>query len=199
MKIFKNIIIGYVFYASPLALIGFLVIGITEYKMSPIHPFTDMLLMGHAVFWTLISFLLTISLFFSKTNREFILKKLSGMKERDEREVLIVGKALKASYLTTMTILFFLLFISLFDIRAHTKSADNDEPYQPPELIYIHIGFEFIDSNAIITQKEGYDEYFEINDLPISSSTLIIILLLWQVASYRYVSRRSLKIPDCQD
>jgi hypothetical protein len=47
--------------------------------------------------WSLISLGLTVSMFFSKNLRNTVLVKLSGMKERDEREVQIVGKALKSS------------------------------------------------------------------------------------------------------
>ena len=37
---------------------------------------------------------------------------------------------------------------------------------------------------TIITQKEGYDEYFDLNDLPISSSTLIISKFISERAEF---------------
>lgn len=125
-----------------------------------------------------------------------VLTKLSGIKERDEREVQIVGKALKSTYLSTMTILLFLFIISLFNIQIEKKSVDSIEQGQKRNMVSIHLGFDIIDHSAVITEKKGYDEYFEFNDLPISSSALIIILMLWQIFSYRHITRRALKLYD---
>lgn len=195
MNLFKKIVIGFVFYTYPLALVGFLIMGLYENGIIPYSTLYAWTLM-YAAFWTLITFFLTITMFFSKGLRNDVLSKLSGIKERDEREIHIVGNALKSTYLTTMTILLFLLIISLFNIIVGKKSVDSIEPGQPPDYISLHFGFEILDQSAVITEKEGYDEYFEIDDLPISSSTLIILLILWQIFSYRQISRRLLKITD---
>jgi hypothetical protein len=196
MNLFKKIVIGFVFYTFPLAIVGFLIIGLYENSIvlyiAPLYLCSLVL----AALWTLITFLLTIAMFFSKRLRNDVLSKLSGIKEHDEREVQIVGKALKSTYLSTMTILLFLLIISLFNIYIEKKSVDSVEPGQLRNSVSIHLGLDIIDHNAVITQKESCDEYFEINDLPISSSALIIILMLWQIFSYRYITRRYLKLPD---
>ena len=115
MNLFKKIVIGFVFYTFPLAIVGFLIIGLYENSIIPSINGLYLLSLVHAAFWILITFLLTIAMFFSKKLRNDVLSKLSGMKERDEREVQIVGKALKSTYLSTMTILLFLLMqIQLF-------------------------------------------------------------------------------------
>jgi hypothetical protein len=196
MNLFKKIVIGFVFYTFPLALVGFLIIGVYESTMMPILAAPYMVTLIHAFIWTLITFFLTIAMFFSKGLRYDVLSKLSGIKERDEREVQIVGRALKSTYLSTMTILLFLLIISLFNIQVAKKSVDSIEPGQKRNSGSIGMGFDIIDHNALITQKEGYDEYFEINDLPISSSTLIILLILWQIFSYRHVTRRLIRLDN---
>jgi hypothetical protein len=199
MNLFKKIVIGFVFYTFPLAIVDYLIIGLYENSIIPHTGALELWTLIPAAFWTLITFFLTIAMFFSKRLRNDVLEKLSGMKERDEREVQIVGKALKSTYLSTMTILLFLLIISLFDIRVEKKSVDSVEPGQLRNSASIHAGFEILDKNAIITEKEGYDEYFEINDLPISSSTLIILLILWQIFSYRRVTRRAFKTVDSRN
>ena len=196
MKIFKKTVIGIVFYTFPLAIIGFLIIGIYENKIAPILPGFYMFSLVYALFWTLITLFLTIAMFFSGRLRTDVLSKLSGIKERDEREVQIAGKALKSTYLSTMTILLFLLIISLFNIQIEKKSVDSIEPGELRNSVKIHLGFKIIDHNAVITQKEGYDKYFDLNDLPISSSSLIIILMLWQIFTYRHITRRALKLHD---
>lgn len=199
MNLFKKIVIGIVFYTFPLALVGFLIIGLYESTMMPILAGPYCVTLVYALFWTLVTIFLTCAMFFSKGLRNDVLSKLSGIKERDEREVQIVGKALKSTYLSTMTILLFLLVISLFNIHFEKKSIDNVEPGQKRNSVSIGMGFDIIDHNALITQKEGFDEYFELNDLPISSSTLIILLIVWQIFSYRNVTRRSLRLPEGSD
>ena len=194
MKIFKKTVIGIVFYTFPLAIIGFLIIGIYENNNTPYLSGFYLFSLVYALFWTLVTLFLTIGMFFSGRLRTDVLSKLSGMKERDEREVQIVGRALKSTYLSTMTILLFLLTISLFNIHFEKKSLDSIEPGQLRNSVSIYLGFDIIDNNNVITQKEGYDEYFELNDLPISSSTLIILLILWQIFSYRHITRRAFKL-----
>lgn len=199
MNLFKRIVIGFVFYTFPLVIIGFLIIGLYENKIIPHTGLLELLILVPVISWTLITFFLTIAMFFSGRFRNDVLAKLSGMKERDEREVQIVGKTLKSIYLSTMTILLFLLIISLFNIHVEKKSVDSVEPGQLRNTVSIGLGFDIIDHNALITQKEGCDEYFEINDLPVSSSTFILLLILWQIFSYRHVTRRSFKLSDFPD
>jgi hypothetical protein len=199
MNLFKKIVIGFVYYTFPLALVGFLIVGVYERTMMPSLAGLYFLAFLLAGCWTLITFALTIAMFFSKGLRNDALLKLSGIKERDEREVQIVGRSLKSTYLSIMTILLFLLIVSLFDIRVEKKSVDSVEPGQLRNSAMIHLGFDIIDHNNLITKKEGYDEYFELNDLPVSSSTLIILLILWQIFSYRHVTRRALRLPDSSD
>lgn len=196
MNKFKKIVIGIVFYTFPLAIAGFLIMGIYENNIAPHLSVFYSFALVYALFWTLITLFLTIAMFFSGRLRTDVLSKLSGIKERDEREVQIVGKALKSTYLSTMTILLFLLIISLFNIHFEKKSVDSVEPGQLRNSLSISMGFKIIDHNAFITEKDGYDEYFEINDLPISSSALIIILMLWQIFTYRHITRRELKLYD---
>jgi hypothetical protein len=209
IEIFRKIVIGYVFYTFILTVIGFFIFPEPPQSHSPdefLNFVYDVVLsntpykivVAQIFIWTLTSWFLSISMFFSKNTRLIVLKKLSGIKERDEREVQIVGKASRAGYLTTMTILLFLLFLSVFSVCVSVKQDDNVEPGQPRGTLGITagIGYEIFNSWAIITEKEGYDSYFEYNGLPLSTPTLILLLLVWQIVSYRFVSLRALKVPD---
>ena len=209
IEIFRKIVIGYVFYTFPVTLIAFVIIP----RPQPLSSLAEGMKFLHDVIlsntlysvalaqlliWILTSWFLSISMFFSKSSRETVLKRLSGIKERDEREVQIVGKSMRASYLTTMTILLFLLFLSIFDVHVSIKTLDNVEPGQPSKSMGFSagVGYTIINSWAIITEKEGYDYFFEYHGLPLSPPTLILILLVWQIVSFRIVSRRALKVPD---
>lgn len=205
-EIFRKIVIGYVFYTFILTLIAFVILPKPQSPF-PAEPmnyvsiiFSSPLYIAATVqifIWTLTSLILSVSMFFLRNTREIFIKKLSGIKERDEREVQIVGKALRASYLSAMTILLFLLFMSLIKVEVYEKLDVNAKP---PHNKYIAISAdirpEVFNSKAVITQKEGYISYFLYSDIPFSTSGLILILLVWQIVSFRVVSRRALKVPD---
>ena len=140
MKIFKKIVIGYVFYTFPLTFILFLYV---LFKNPNFESAMDSMLgppvAVQGLIWSLTSLALTISMFFSQALRNSVLAKLSGIKERDEREAQIVGKALKSSYLTSMTILLLLLSVSF--VRIEIGRVSNDI-LEPGELRgYIQFGF----------------------------------------------------------
>ncbi len=203
MKTIKKIIIGYVFYSSPLILILFICTAIKK-PVLDVHPLSTysnfiLILILECGVWTLTALGLTISMIFSAKLRNTVLVKLSGIKERDEREVQIVGKALKSSYLTGMTILLCLLSISFLQVTITKKSPDNLAPGELQRSIQLGFHAELTDSDAIITGKEGYDIYYQYNDVPFSVPSLILLMLVWQIASYRYVSRKALKHPALRD
>ena len=207
IEIFRKIVIGYVYYTFPLTLIAFFIIPkpqgpakseeVVNYILNAISSSTlYRIAFAQFVLWILISWLFSITMFFSRNNREIFLKKLSGIKERDEREIQIVGKALRTSYLTTMTILLSLLFLSMFHFEVAVNSADTIESGQERGYWGVGLAYNPINPWAITTQKEGYDSYFSYYGLPISPPSLILLLLIWQIVSFRVVSRRALKVPD---
>ena len=203
MKIFQKIVIGFVFYAFPLIFLLFICTVIKEpdfgsYSHDIYSTFMLFLLFVCAI-WTLVTLGLTISMFFSQALRNSVLARLSGMRERDEREVQIVGKALKSTYLSSMTILLCLLSISFIQVTFSRKSPDNLSPGELPRAISLGYKAKLSDSEAIVTKKEGYDIFFQYNGVPLSTTALILFLLIWQIVSYRYVSRKALKVPEGQD
>jgi hypothetical protein len=199
MNLFKKIVIGFVFYTFPLALVGFVIIGVYERTMMPTLAAPYLVTLIYSLMWTLVTFFLTVSMFFSKNIRNDVLSKLSGIKERDEREVQIVGRAMKSTYLSTMTILLFLLSISLFNIQFEKKSVDSVKPGELRHSLSVGMGFVIFDHSAFVTEKEGCDKFLKISGVPVSSSTLIIFLILWQIFSYRSLTRRAFKTVDSQD
>ncbi len=203
-EIFREIVVGYVYYTFPVTLVGFFIIvkyvDDTSKIWEPSYgAFLNTLIYisgTQFIIWTAISLLFSISMFFFRSNREIFLKKLSGIKERDEREIQAVGKALRASYLSTMTILLFILFMSLFHFQYYKKSPDNLEPGELPRALSYGAGFIFLESEAIFTHWKGYDVFLYYRKFPVSTSGVALILIIWQTVSFRIVSRRALKLPD---
>lgn len=78
MKIFKKIVIGIVFYTFPLAILCFLIIGIYENNNIPYLAGFYLFALVYALFWTLITLFLTITMFFSKGVRNDGIDKTFG-------------------------------------------------------------------------------------------------------------------------
>lgn len=125
--------------------------------------------------------------------RDTILKNVSGIKERDERESSISGEAAKFSFLSTAAFLLFLLFLSLFTI---TVQKYPKELQKPGHTGSITVGLNIKSFMNDHPQKKVTNEgllIFTYNGIPISSTMLILLVLLWQIGSYQYLSRRILK------
>jgi hypothetical protein len=144
--------------------------------------------------WMLFSIYLGVRLIFSGTFREKVLTRLTFIKERDEREVTLTGKAAKTTMLTTIAILIFLFCLSCFQISVYSI---------PPEqvidgktrVISLGLNFELLESlpkdeSSEAIQKQNILAY---TGLPISSSALILGLIIWQILAYNYSMRRLMK------
>lgn len=70
--------------------------------------------------WMLLSIYLSVRLMFSGSFRNKVLAKLTFIKERDEREVMLTGKATKTTFLTSLAILIFLFCLSCFQVSLFT-------------------------------------------------------------------------------
>lgn len=144
--------------------------------------------------WMLLSIYLGVRLVFSGTFREKVLTRLTFIKERDEREVTLTGKAAKTTMLTTIAILIFLFCLSCFQISVYSI---------PPEqaldgknrVISLGLNFEFLESlpkdeSSEVMQQQNILAY---TGLPVSSSALILGLIIWQILAYNYSMRRLMK------
>ena len=209
-EIFRKIIIGYVYYSFPLTVIAFMICGkyLAPYlKSDPSFQWEQnygILLntlihisIAQALIWIPMSLLFVITLFFSRKNRESFFKMLSGIKERDEREVQIVGKALRASYLTTMTIILFMFFISFLSVEISIKPADNVETGKSHRIISSSLGIEhqLTYPGTEYIRKEGNNLIIQHLAMPVTPPALFLILLLWQIVSFKIVSRKLFKQP----
>lgn len=134
--------------------------------------------------WMLISILISVRLVVSAQFREMALAKLTLIKERDERESFLTGRAAKETMLTSMAILILLFCLSCFQV-----SLQNIPPEQVVDgktrSLSLGVKLELFD-NA--TTRNGNESL-----LPLSSSSLLLGLLVVQIASYNYSMKRWMK------
>lgn len=143
--------------------------------------------------WLALLLVFLVRLAFRDETQEFALKRLAGITERDEREEVFVGAAARRSFLATSGLLVFLLFLSCFTVSIAKI---------PPEQIVdgrksmLKIGFRLVglEPRAVTpsasTAPTGDSVIFDHQDIPITKSGLILMVLVWQLTTFRVQFRR---------
>ncbi|MFA5182758.1 MAG: hypothetical protein WC405_15680 [Syntrophales bacterium] len=144
--------------------------------------------------WMTFAIYLSVRLMVSGPFREQVIAKITFMRERDEREVILTGKAMKATFLTSLAILIFLFCLSCFQVSIYRVPQDKAVDGKTG-FVTLGLGFSLLqhdkqDRPADTIPKE---DIFTYRGLPISSETIILILILWQIFSYNYSMRRLIK------
>ena len=144
--------------------------------------------------WIVVGLFLLAKLVFSTEMRTKLFSNIPSVKERDERESQITGDAAKFSMLSTLALLFLFLFLSLFNIKI--GKYPESMPVADGKRGYITIGtnfYPFEQKYKEIEVKEDGQEIFTYSGVPISQSTLIMILIFWQLGIYHLNVRRNNK------
>ncbi len=144
--------------------------------------------------WMILAVSLSLRLLFSGTFREATLAKLTLIKERDERESFLTGRAAKSTMLASIAILIFLFCLSCFQVYYYTL---------PPEQVVegktkaISLGMRldlFADeAGRAADTATGGKSLWSYSGLPFSSSSIILGLIIWQIGFYHFSIKRMMK------
>jgi hypothetical protein len=144
--------------------------------------------------WMVLSLYLSVRLMVSGPFRDQVLAKLTFIRERDEREAILTGKATRTTFLTSLAILIFLFCLSCFQVSIYRV---------PPEraidgktgMVSLGLGFSLLEQPKRDMARDTLErkDIFSYTGLPVSSTTVILLLILWQVISYNYCMRRLVK------
>ena len=130
-----------------------------------------------------------ILLVFRKDTQELTIKRLAGIKERDEREEIITGHAARRSFVSTTSFLIFLFFLSSMQVNI----ARNPDQAVDGKKSSLTLGLKFSPTDEPRTVSEDGKNIYEHRDIPLSKSAILLIVLVWQVSSFRIRVRRDLK------
>ena len=139
--------------------------------------------------WFLCLLIFMILLVFRKDTQEATIKQLAGIKERDEREQIVMALAARRSFVATTALLIFLFFVSCFTVSV-ARLPDNTVDGKKSSL---SIGFNFSGTDKKTTSSSDGKVMFEHHDLPLSKSAILLIVLVWQVSVFRFKARQDLK------
>ncbi|WP_094605930.1 hypothetical protein SPSIL_013390 [Sporomusa silvacetica DSM 10669] len=144
--------------------------------------------------WMILAVYLSVRLMASGLFREKVLTKFTFIKERDEREVLLTGKAAKTTMLTSIAILIFLFCFSCFQVSIYRVPPEQAVDGKTG-IVSLGLGFDLLNSSSEKKMDEDIQKknIVSYTGLPISTSTVILGLIIWQIIAYNYSMRRFLK------
>jgi hypothetical protein len=142
------------------------------------------------MFWFIILILFLILLVAVPSAREKTLKRLANLKERDEREQYITGKAARATYISTLSLMILFLFCSVFTLNIY-RAPESQAINGKRGTVSIGLHFALLDESK--TEKISENQVlFESKDIPLSKSAIILIFLSWQLLSFNLTARKEL-------
>jgi hypothetical protein len=139
--------------------------------------------------WMALALYLSIRLMLSDAFRDRVLTRLTFVRERDEREALLTGRATRTTFMTSLAILIFLFCLSCFQVsvyRVEPEMAVNGNT----GYISLGLGFSLLSPPHNGLPENAIEDIFTYSGLPLSGSALILFLILWQVGCYNYSMRR---------
>ncbi|MEN6414252.1 MAG: hypothetical protein ABFC84_16055 [Veillonellales bacterium] len=198
MKKIDTVLLKIFLYEVPILMLYFIslfIFGLEKAAQSNVYAkvwydFGGLIVFGS---WMVISLFLSVRLMISAAFREKVLSKITFLKERDEREIILTGQAAKTTMLTTLAVLIFLFGLSCFQVSVY---------HVPPEQVVdgksnvLALGLNLdLASNSQCDDSKNIDrkDIVSYRGLPISNSLVILGLIGWQVASYNYLMRRAMK------
>ena len=112
------------------------------------------------------------------------------MKERDEREEYVTGKAAKSAYISMLSLIILFLFLSMFSLqifRLPPEQAINGKT----GTLSIGMNFNLLNEPKIETPSTN-KILFETKELPLSKTGILLVLLAWQIASFHLRARKEI-------
>lgn len=173
----------YLIYSTPLALLVMLN-GQLFPRMIPLHTIGDDLfstVFGFLLLLWLVSLVVfLLKLLISENYRSDCFVRLAGIKERDERDELIVGKAAKSSFLLTLSVLLILFFVSTWRFGA--------QPAEDKTVHSLTIGHLNLSELSSVTDNVSGKV---LSPIPASKTAVLLLIIFIQVGSFRYFSQKA--------
>jgi hypothetical protein len=137
--------------------------------------------------WFAVLILFLIMLVFVPRVREKTLKRLANLKDRDEREEYITGKAARSSYIATLSLTIFLLFFSVYSVEL--ARAPNPLKNNKKQLtISMSIGYHVFDKPQ--ETNPNREIIFSTEQWVPSKATMLLMLLFWQLLIFNLTARK---------
>lgn len=135
--------------------------------------------------WFAILALLLLLLIIVPQVREKTLRWIANIKERDEREEYITGKAARAAYISTLSLIIFFFAVSVVSLNIERIGSESKKHLAVS--ISIDIG------KKPETTSTNNELLFQSRNLSLPTSTILFILLCWQLLVFNFAARKEQK------
>ena len=144
--------------------------------------------------WMTLALYLSLRLFISGAFRDHVITRLTFMRERDEREAALTGRATKTTFLTTLALLILLFCLSCFQISVY-RVPQAMAVEGKTGRVQLGLGFSLLEREKqnLVQEPKGRTDIFSYQGLPVSSEAVILLLIVWQIAAYNWSFRRLIK------
>lgn len=142
-----------------------------------------------AMLWVLALFYLGVAFAVSRRFRAELVARLSGLRERDEREVIVTGQAARSTFLFSTALLLGALLLSVFSATLKTGGTERGS-FQ----IGLGASFELSDYVDVADTPDGGTKV-SVDFLPRSIAPLALVFLAINLAIFRHHTRE-LRAPE---
>lgn len=144
--------------------------------------------------WMAITLYLSFRLTISESLRDQVIAKITFMRERDEREAILTGKATKTTFLITLAILILLFSLSCIQVSIYRVPQDQAVDGKTG-MISLGLGFNLFEHEKQdqASKEIQRENIFLYKGLPVSSEAILLMLIVLQIISYNYSMRRLMK------
>jgi hypothetical protein len=144
--------------------------------------------------WMTLCVYLTVRLMVSGLFRDKVIARLTFMRERDEREAILTGRATRTTFLTSLALLMLLFFLSCFQVSFYRVPPERAVDGRTG-VVSLGFGFSLLNHSRQDKPEDAIQkrDIFSYTGLPVSSTAVILILIAWQIVSYNYSMRRLTK------
>lgn len=140
------------------------------------------------IIWFAVLVLFLILLVIDPGSRKKTLSRLANIKERDEREEYLTGKAARSAYLSTISLVVLFLFFSVFGVSL-TRNPEKTSPDGRDKSLQIGMRFDLVDRPSAISSSDE-EVLFQFKQLPISKTGILLTVLVWLLASFNLSARK---------
>jgi hypothetical protein len=141
--------------------------------------------------WFIMLIVFLICMITMKGVREKTLRRLANLKERDEREQYIMGKAARATYISSLSLMILVLFFCMFSVRISTIPPVPPNNHHLSAGISLHFSLLNKTEYAKLQDKSAKTSVlFDSKEFSLSSSAIVLLLLGWQLLIFNYTARK---------
>lgn len=196
MKKLNNLIPKYIVFSFPLV-VTLLVWEIFQ-NQSEVWSYNNMFLRvvweflsWHLMLWFLILIYFIFLLVISPGTRYTFLTRLAGIKERDERENYIIGKASRFTFFATLAFLIFLLFFTTVSI--HLKKLPPEKAINGKQnQLSINASFKLFENRPAGNEQRPGEKMYSTESFSFSKQFVLLLVIIWHLGTFQYYSRKML-------